>query len=116
MITSSARPASLTMSLAAESDAMADSLVAVENREREQDRAQLPGAEEERRRLRRGGRRAHGDPVAPLDAERCEQVGGAVGERALLHPAHARSLPRKSSKTIAGRSAGQRSQTSAAML
>ena len=66
---------------------MLDPFVAVEDGEGEQDRADLPSAEEGRGRLRRGGR-ADGHPVTLFDAVRGEQVGGAVGERLLLGPAH----------------------------
>ncbi len=68
-------------------DSMADPLVAIEHRHREQDRAQLPGAEEDRRRLRRR-RGDHRNPVAALHAVSSQHVCGPGGERLQLAPAH----------------------------
>ena len=65
---------------------MADPLVAVEHRHREQDRPQLPGGEEDRGRLR-GGREDDRDPVAALDPAVAQQVRGPVGEVLELAPA-----------------------------
>ena len=64
---------------------VADAVVAVEDRHREQDRAELPGAEEDRRRLGRR-REDDGDAVAALDAVLAEQVGGLVREVLELAP------------------------------
>ena len=66
-------------------DAVADAVVAVEHRHRQQDRARLVGAEE------RGGglgrrRQQHRDAVALLDAVRAQHVGEAVGELLQLAP------------------------------
>src|SRR4051794_4281039 len=62
-----------------------DALVAVEDRHREQNPADLPRAEEDGGGLRR--RRQHdGDPVAALDAARAQDVGEAVGELLQLAP------------------------------
>ena len=69
-------------------DAVADALVAVEHRHREQDRAQLPGAEEHGRRLGRR-RQQHRDPVAPLDAVVAQHVGELGREVLQLAPADA---------------------------
>ena len=66
-------------------DPVANPLVAVENRERQQDGAVLPSAEKERRRLGRGGS-ADRNPILALDAMGSEDVGGAVGEGTLLAP------------------------------
>ena len=60
--------------------AVLDALVAVEHRHRQQDRAQLPGAEEHRRGLRRGGRDDR-DPVAAL-ARRGPRARSPPGWRA----------------------------------
>src|SRR3954453_14847858 len=65
---------------------MLDALVAIEDREREQDRTELPGAEEHRGRLRRC-RGADRHAVTPLDAAGSKQVRGLGGEGALLRPA-----------------------------
>ena len=64
---------------------MADAVVAVEHRHREQDRGRLVGAEE------RGGglgrrRQQHRDAVAALDAVGRQDVGEAVGELLQLAP------------------------------
>ena len=96
-------------------DAVADALVAVEDRHREQDRAQLPGAEERGRRLGRG-RQQHRDPVSPLDAVLPQHVRD-LAERSWSSPQPTRrSLPRQSSQIMASLSRGCLSQTSAAML
>ena len=66
-------------------DAVADAVVAVEDRHREQDRARLVGAEERGGRLGRR-RQQHRDAVALLDAVRAQHVGEAVGELLQLAP------------------------------
>ena len=60
--------------------AVLDALVAVEHRHREQDRAALVGAEEDRRGLGQRGQQRR-DAVAALHAERLQHVGEAVRER-----------------------------------
>ena len=68
---------------------MANRVVAVEHRHREQHRAQLPDAEEDRRGLRR--RRQHDrNAIAALDAELAEQVRRLVRKVLELAP---RQLP-----------------------
>ena len=62
-----------------------DPVVAVQHRHREQDRAELPDAEEDRGRLGRG-RQDDGDAVAPLDAARGERVRRPVREVLQLAP------------------------------
>ena len=62
-----------------------DPVVAVEDGHRQQDRAELPGAEEDRGRL--GRRRQHdGDPVTALDAAGGERVGRPVRQILQLSP------------------------------
>ena len=71
-------------------EAVADSLIAVEHRHREQDGPHLPRPEERRRRLGRR-REQHGHAIAALDAMRHQHVGEAVGgvlELAPGQPAH----------------------------
>ena len=64
---------------------MTNRVVAVQHRHREQDPAQLPDPEEDRRRLRR--RRQHDrHPVAPLDPEPAEHVRRLVREVMELAP------------------------------
>ena len=64
---------------------MADAVVAVEHRHRQQDRAELPGAEEDRRGLRR--RRQHDrDPLPRIDPMLAEDVRRLVGEILQLAP------------------------------
>ena len=67
--------------------AVADPLVAVQHRHREQDRAALPGREERRRRLGRR-RQQHRDAVALLDAALAQHARVAVRGRLDLAPAH----------------------------
>ena len=94
---------------------MVDRLLAVEDRHREQDRAELPDAEEDRGGLRR--RRQHdGDPVTAPDAVTGERMRRLVREVLELAPVSSRVEPSKLSQTIAGLSRGCLSQTSAAML
>jgi hypothetical protein len=62
-----------------------DALVAVEHRHREQDRAELPSAEEDCRGLR-SGREDDRDAVALADAALAQQVGRLVGEVLQLAP------------------------------
>ena len=88
---------------------VADPLVAVQDRHRQQDRADLPGSEERRGRL--GGRRQqHRDAVAALDAVRGKHVREPVRVVLELTPAHApdrcRESPRGSSR--AGRAGDDR--------
>ncbi len=64
---------------------VADPVVAVEHRHREQDPAELPGAEEDRRGLGRGGE-DHRDPVALADPVLAQHVGRLVGEVLELAP------------------------------
>ncbi len=66
-------------------EAMTDPFIAVEHGHRQQDRAELPGAEEHRRGLGRG-REDHRDPVAPADPVRAQQVRRLVGEVLELAP------------------------------
>ena len=66
-------------------DAVADAVVAVEHRHREQDRARLVGAEERGRGLGRR-RQQHRHPVALLHPVRAQHVGEAVGELLQLAP------------------------------
>ena len=54
-----------------------DPLIAIEDRHREQNRAELPGTEEESGGLR-GRRQDQGDTVTLFDAESAEQVGRLV--------------------------------------
>jgi hypothetical protein len=66
-------------------------VVAVEHAHRQQRRAQLPGAEEDRRRLR-GGRQHDRDAVDALHARRRERVRGLRGEVLQLSPRHVAPL------------------------
>jgi hypothetical protein len=52
---------------------MRDAVIAIEHRHRQQDRAALPGAEEDRRGLRRG-RQDDGNPLTRIDAVLAEDV------------------------------------------
>ena len=65
-----------------------DALVAVQHGHREQDRAALVGAQEDRGRLWQR-RQQRGDAVAPLDADRLEHVREPVGELLELPERHA---------------------------
>ena len=65
--------------------AVRDALVSVQHGHRQQDRAELPRAEEHGRRLR-CGRQHDSDAVAPLDAHGTKQVGRPVGELLQLAP------------------------------
>ena len=68
-------------------DPVADPVVAVQHRHREQDRPRLPRAEERGRRLRRR-REQHRDAVAALDPVRAQDVGEAVRPLLQLAPGH----------------------------
>src|SRR3954451_16485932 len=71
---------------------MADAIVAVEDRHRQEDRPELPGGEEDRRGLR--GRRQHDcDAVAACDAVIGEPVRGLVGEILEIAPAELARRP-----------------------
>jgi hypothetical protein len=65
---------------------VADAVVSVEDGHRQQDRAAAVGAEEGGRGLGRG-RQQHRDPVAALDAVRCQDVREPVGLVLQLTPA-----------------------------
>ena len=86
-------------------EAVPDAVVAVEHRHREQDRAELPDAEEDRGRLRGGGQH-DGDAVAPPDPARCQRVRRLVREILELAPVELAVAPSKLSQIIAGLSAG----------
>ena len=77
---------------------MLDPVVAVEHRHREQDRAELPDAEEDRRRLGRR-RQDDGDAVATGHAPRGERVGRLVREILELAPVELARPSRRSSPT-----------------
>ena len=92
-----------------------DAVVAVEHRHREQDRAELPDAEEDRGRLGRR-RQDDGDAVARRHAARGERVGGLVREVLQLAPVE---LARRAVEALPDHRELRRgclSQTSAAML
>src|SRR3954468_15919695 len=75
-------------------DAVADALVAVEDGHREQDRAELPGTEEDRRGLGRRGR-DNRDSVAALHPVCAQDVGRARRQRLQLAPLHPPLVPAK---------------------
>ena len=75
---------------------MPDAVVAVEHGHREQDRAELPDAEEDRRRLGGGGQDDR-DPVAPRHPSRRERVRRLVREVLELSPVE---LPRRAVEAL----------------